>query len=235
MEASRGLCGTRMTETGRRPDIYFDLRWLWFFFFVFTFLVLYSCSAILKVVYLLVKINLKIVVINVLFFNCFFSFPSRYIASQKFHELEKQVSSCKPFFGHGSRGKIKNDVNFVLPWRQDSKRNDPRGKKLVANILEVNHLGDSSGNVQLFWVACFGPKIPRSKKDLSGQQFNFHKSIFFSKKSWTCVQKGRYLRRKRMQSYSLMPWNRDEWGWPCRLPQVYKKIQNSPYSLKLLK
>lgn len=188
MEASRGLCGTRMRETGRRPDIYFDLRWLWFFFFVFTFLVLYSCSAILKVVYLLVKINLKIVVINVLFFNCFFSFPSRYIASQKFHELEKQVSSCKPFFGHGSRGKIKNDVNFVLPWRQDSKRNDPRGKNLVANILEVNHLGDSSGNVQLFWVACFGPKIPRSKKDLSGQQFNFHKSIFFSKKSWTCVR-----------------------------------------------
>jgi len=63
-------------EIGRRPDMCFDLRCLWFFF-CFPFLVLFSCSAVLKVVYFFVKIST--------------------------YELEKQQHSCKPFFfSHGN-------------------------------------------------------------------------------------------------------------------------------------
>lgn len=156
MEASRGLCGTR--ETGRRPDIYFDLRWLWFFFFVFTFVVYILVQPFSRLyICLFVKINLKIVVINVLFFNCFFSFPSRYIASQKFHELEKQVSSCKPFFWPWKPRQDKKwrELCAAIKTRQQAQWS--QGKKTCRQHFGVNHLGDSSGNVQLFWVAYFGP------------------------------------------------------------------------------
>lgn len=154
MEACRGLCGTR--ETGRRPDIYFDLRWL-ILFLCFYLCCLYSCSAILKVVYLFVKINLKIVVINVLFFNFFFSFPSRYIASQKFHELEKQVSSCKPFFWPWKPRQDKKWRELCAAMKTRQQAQWSQGKKTCRQHFGVNHLGDSSGNVQLFWVAYFGP------------------------------------------------------------------------------